>query len=51
MPSIVTLIKDPENIHLILEKKGTESNKVIILTKKGWYSLNDKGAYFMELLR
>ena len=50
MTGIVTVIKDPENISFIFEKNGIETNKVIILTENGWYSLNDKGAYFMELL-
>ena len=51
MSGIVTVIKDLENINYILEKNGKETNKVIILTKDGWYSLSDKEAYFMELFR
>jgi hypothetical protein len=32
-----------------LKKKGNERNKVIILTREGWYSLSEEGARFMEL--
>ncbi|HEX3012651.1 MAG TPA: hypothetical protein VHO92_00050 [Methanobacterium sp.] len=33
MPDIITTIKDPEDIHFILKKKGIEAENVIILTK------------------
>ena len=51
MSGIVTIIKDSEDIHFILEKNKNTSDKVIILTKEGWYSINDKNARFMKLLR
>jgi len=51
VPGIVTIIKDSKDIHFILEKNRNTSDKVIILTKKGWYSINDQNARFMELSR
>ncbi|HEX3014563.1 MAG TPA: hypothetical protein VHO92_09900 [Methanobacterium sp.] len=51
MPGIVTLIKYCEDIDFILEKGENTANKVIILTKEGWYSLNNNGVRFMKLLR
>ncbi len=51
MSGIVTIIKDSEDIHFILEKDISTSDKVIILTKDGWYSINEKKARFMRLLR
>ena len=33
MQDIITTIKDPEDIHFILKKKGIETENVIILTK------------------
>ncbi len=35
MSGIVTIIKDSEDIHFILEKNKNTSDKDIILTKKG----------------
>jgi len=49
MPGIVTIIKNSEDIHFILEKNINSSDKVIILTNNGWYSINDKKARFMKL--
>lgn len=51
MPSIVTIIKDYEDINFILDKEGNKINEVIVLTTEGWYSINDENARFMELLR
>ena len=51
MSGIVTIIKDSEDIHFILEKNINKSDKVIVLTNEGWYSINDKKARFMRLLR
>ncbi len=33
MPDVITTIKDPEDIHFILKKKGIEAENVIILTR------------------
>lgn len=33
MPDVITTIKDPEDIHYILEKKKIQPQNVIILTK------------------
>jgi hypothetical protein len=51
VPGIVTIINDSEDVHFIIEKNGSTANKVIILTNEGWYSINDKKARFMKLLR
>gem|GEM_PF-4960737 len=67
MPGIVTIINDSEDVHFIFEKPSNAKrlgrqkfyefssqwkyNKVIILTEEGWYSINDKKACFMKLLR
>ncbi len=51
MTGIVTIIKDSEDIHFIIEKNENTANKVIILTNDGWYSINDKDARFMKLLK
>jgi hypothetical protein len=50
VPSIVTIIKDHEDIDFILEKNENTTNKVILLTKEGWYSLTNDSARFMKLL-
>ena len=47
---IVTIIKHLEDVDFILEENENATSKVIILTKEGWYSLNNNGARFMELL-
>jgi len=39
MPDVITTIKDPEDIHYILEKKEVKPENVIILTKGDIYGL------------
>ena len=51
MTSIVTVIKYFEDVEFMIERRGNTANKVILLTKEGWYSLNNKGARFMKLLK
>ena len=41
MTTVLTTIKDPEDIHFILEKKGIEALEVIILTKGDIYGLTN----------
>jgi len=48
---IVTILKDSDDVHFILEKSGDNTNKVIVLTKGGWYSINDQDVRFMKLLK
>ena len=41
MTTVLTTIKDPEDIHFILEKKGIEALEVIILSKGDIYGLTN----------
>jgi hypothetical protein len=41
MTTVLTTIKDPEDIHFILEKKGIEGLEVIILSKGDIYGLTN----------
>ena len=53
MPDVITTIKDPEDIHFILEKKGIEPENVIILSKGDIYGLTnvEKEGYSIKFLK
>lgn len=52
MTTVLTTIKDPEDIHFILKKKGIEALEVIILTKGDIYGLTnvEKEGYSIKFL-
>lgn len=52
MTTVLTTIKDPEDIHFILEKKGIEALEVIILSKGDVYGLTtiEKEGYNIKFL-
>ena len=53
MPDVITTIKDPEDIHFILEKKGIEPENVVILSKGDIYGLTniEKEGYSIKFLK
>lgn len=53
MPDVITTIKDPEDIHFIIEKKGIEPENVIILSKGDIYGLTnvEKEGYSIKFLK
>ena len=53
MTTVLTTIKDPEDIHFILEKKGIEALEVIILSKGDIYGLTNvqKEGYSIKFLK
>ncbi|MGZ7070745.1 MAG: hypothetical protein ACXVH2_06925 [Methanobacterium sp.] len=52
MTTVLTTIKDPEDIHFILEKKGIEALEVIILSKGDIYGLTnvEKEGYAIKFM-